>query len=104
MMRLVCHKWLKRKGFSLNGIYGIKSLFPAPTGSATESTGILFMKLAMNATSAEDFFETKRNIIVYSIARDPEQIRHTTFVHKTAVRDTEPVQKQYFSPPCMSTG
>ena len=88
---------------SLNGIYGIKSLFPAPTGSATDSTGILLMKLAMNATSAEDFFETKRNIIVYSISRDPEQIRHTTFVQKTAVRDTEPVQKRYFSPPCMST-
>ena len=88
---------------SLNGIYGIKSLFPAPTGSATESTGILLMKLAMNATSAEDFFETKRNIIVYSISRDPEQIRHTTFVQKTAVRDTKPVQKRYFSPPCMST-
>ena len=28
---------------SLNGIYGIKSPFPAPTGSATESTGILFI-------------------------------------------------------------
>ena len=41
---------------SLNGIYGIKSLFPAPTGSATESRGIILMKLAMNATSAEDFF------------------------------------------------
>ena len=26
---------------SLNGIYGIKLPFPAPTGSATESTGIL---------------------------------------------------------------
>ena len=26
---------------SLNGIYGIKSLFPVPMGSATESTGIL---------------------------------------------------------------
>ena len=25
---------------SLNGIYGIKSPFPAPTGSATDSTGI----------------------------------------------------------------
>ena len=89
---------------SLNGIYGIKSLFPAPTGSATESTGILLMKLAMNATSAEDFFETKSNIIVYSISRDPEHIRHTIFVQKTAVRDTEPVKKRYFSPPCMSTG
>ena len=41
---------------SLNGIYRIKSLFPAPTGSATESTGIVLMKLAMNNTSAEDFF------------------------------------------------
>ena len=28
---------------SLNGIYGIKSPFPAPTGSATESTGILII-------------------------------------------------------------
>ena len=28
---------------SLNGIYGIKLPFPAPTGSATESTGILFV-------------------------------------------------------------
>ena len=45
---------------SLNGIYGIKSLFPAPTGSATESTGILLMKLAMNAISAEDFFCEKK--------------------------------------------
>ena len=90
---------------SLNGIYGIKSLFPAPTGSATESTGILLMKLAMNATSAEDCFEKKKsNAIVYSISRDPEHIRHTTFVQKTAVRDTGPVQKRYLSPPCMSAG
>ena len=88
---------------SLNGIYGIKSLFPAPTGSTTESTGILLMKLAMNATSAEDLFKKKSNIIVYSISRDPEHISHTTFVQKTAVRDTGPVQKRYFSPPCMST-
>ena len=74
---------------SLNGIYGIKSLFPAPTGSATEPTGILLMKLAMknwsrilvpgpgrwsrvlllptmNATSAEDFLFRKRSkVIVY---------------------------------------
>ena len=28
---------------SRNGIYGIKSPFPAPTGSARESTGILFI-------------------------------------------------------------
>ena len=41
---------------SLNGIYGIKLLFPAPTGSATESTEIVLMKLAINDTSAEDFF------------------------------------------------
>ena len=80
------------------------SLFPAPTGSATESTGILLMKLAMKATSAEDFFEKKVTLLYYSISRDPEHIRHTTFVQKTAVRDTEPVQKRYFSPPCMSTG
>ena len=42
---------------SLNGIYGIISLFPAPMGSATEPTGILLMKLAMKVTSVEDFFE-----------------------------------------------
>ena len=70
---------------SLNGIYGIKLLFPAPTGSAKESTGILLMILAMNATSAEDCFEKKSNAIVYSISRDPEHIRHTTFVQKNAV-------------------
>ena len=45
---------------SLNGIYGIKSLFPAPTGSATAPTGILLMELAINATSAEDCFEKKK--------------------------------------------
>ena len=83
---------------SLNGIYGIKSPFPAPTGSATESMGILLMKLTMNASSAEDCFERKSNAIVYSISRDPEHIRHTTFVQINAVRDTEPVQKRYLSP------
>ena len=56
---------------SLNGIYGIKPLFPAPTGSATEPTGILLMKLAINATSAEDCFEKKRKVIVYFSSRDP---------------------------------
>ena len=67
---------------SLNGIYGIKSPFPAPTGSATDSMGILLMKLTMNATSAKDFYLEKINVIVYSISRDPEHIRHTTFVQK----------------------
>ena len=70
---------------SLNGIYGIKSLFPAPTGSATEPTGILLLKLAMKATSAEDCFETISKFIVYPNSRDPEHIRHITNVHKTAV-------------------
>ena len=45
----------------------------------------------MNATSAEDCFEKKSNAIVFSISRDPEHIRHTTFVQINAVRDTEPV-------------
>ena len=48
---------------SLNGIYGIISLLPAPTGSATEPTGILLIKLAMKATSAEDCFENKVSLL-----------------------------------------
>ena len=71
---------------SLNGIYGIKSLFPAPTGSATEPTGILLMKLTINATSAEDCFEKKRKVIVYFSSRDPEHIRHITFVQNCSLR------------------
>ena len=64
----------------------IISLFSAPTGSATEPTGIRLMKLAMKATSAEDCFENKSNkFIVYSSSRDPEHIRHITIVQKTAV-------------------
>ena len=51
---------------SLNGIDWISSLFLAPTGSATESTGILLMKLAMKATTAGDCFENKSKFIVYS--------------------------------------
>ena len=70
---------------SLNGIYGIISLLPAPTGSATEPTGILLIKLAMKATSAEDCFENKSKFIVYSSSRDPEHVRHITIVQKTAV-------------------
>ena len=45
---------------SLNGIYGIKSLFPAPTGSAKEPRGIRFMELTMNATLVEDVFKKKK--------------------------------------------
>ena len=45
----------------------------------------LLMKLAINATSAEDCFEKKRKVIVYFSSRDPEHIRHITFVQKTAV-------------------
>ena len=70
---------------SLNGIYGIKSPFPAPTGSATEPTGILLLKLAMKATSAEDCFEKISKFIIYPSSRDPEHIRHITNVQKTAV-------------------
>ena len=70
---------------SLNGIYGIISLFPAPTGSATESTGILLMKLAMKATPAEDFLRKEVNLLYNSRSRDPEHIRHITIVQKTAV-------------------
>ena len=70
---------------SLNGIYGIKSLFPAPTGSATEPRGILFMELTMNATLVEDVFEKKSKVIVYSSSRDSEHIRLVTFVQKAAV-------------------
>ena len=53
------NKQTKNTVGSLNGIYGIKSPFPAPTGSATDSTGILLMKLTMNATSAKDFYLEK---------------------------------------------
>ena len=70
---------------SLYGIYGIISLFPAPTGSATEPTGILLLKLAMKATSAEDFLRKNCKFIVYSSSRDPEHIRNITIVQKTAV-------------------
>ena len=70
---------------SRNGIYGIISFFPAPTGSATEPTGILLMTLAMKATSVEDCFENKRKFIVYSSSREPEHIRHITTVQKIAV-------------------
>ena len=80
-----CSNFNKITVCSLNGIYGIISLFPAPTGPATEPTGILLMKLAMEATSAEDCFENKSKFIVYSSSRDPEHIRHTTIVQRTAV-------------------
>ena len=70
---------------SLNGIYGIISLFPAPTGSATEPKGILLLKLAMKVTSAEACFEKISKFIVYPSSRDPEHIRHITNVQKTAV-------------------
>ena len=50
-----------------------------------EPTGILLMKLAMKATSAEDCFENKSKFIVYSSSRDSERIRHITIVQKTAV-------------------
>ena len=70
---------------SLNGIYGIISLFPAPTGSATEPTGILLMKLAMKATSAEDCFEKISKFIVYPSSRYTEHFGHITNVKKTAV-------------------
>ena len=70
---------------SLNGIYGIISPFPAPTGSATEPTGIMLMTLAMKATSVEDCFENKSKFIVYSCSRDPQHISHITIVQKTAI-------------------
>ena len=63
---------------NLNGIYGIISLFPAPTGSATEPTGILLMKLVMKATPAEDFL-SKVNLLYNSRSRDPEHIRHINY-------------------------
>ena len=59
---------------------GSNRFFPALTGSATQPTGNLLMKLAMNATSAEDFFEKKKEVIVYSSSRNPEHIRHIMFV------------------------
>ena len=68
---------------SLNGIYGIISLFPAPTGSATEPTGIFLTKLAMKATSAEDCFENKSKFIVYSSSRDPEHMLYRKLQFKT---------------------
>ena len=57
-------------------VRGIKSLFQAPTGSATEPTGNLLMKLAMKDTC----FTKRSKVIVYSSLRNTEHVRHITFV------------------------
>ena len=55
---------------SLNGIYGIKSPFPAPTGSATEYTGILFIFTQGCFLSEVVSYENNQERHRVSIARD----------------------------------
>ena len=55
---------------SLNGIYGIKSPFPAPTGSATESTGILFIFTKGCFLSEVVSHKNNQERHIVSIARD----------------------------------
>ena len=55
---IACTRWVAVTEYTRSNRF-----FPAPTGSATEHEGILFMKLTMNATSVEGVIEKKVRLL-----------------------------------------